>query len=44
MANGDHRSAVSLAEVVRLVREMNPSGTRRFSPTMILESLSEMKA
>src|SRR5438132_8852120 len=39
MVRGEHRSSTGLAEIVRLVRGMNPSGTRRFPPDQILRSL-----
>ena len=44
MVRSEHLEAAGLAAIVRLVSEMNPSGVRRYSPTMILTSLVEMKA
>ena len=44
MLEGEHLEPAGLAAIVRLVGEMNPSGIRRYSPTVILNSLWEMKA
>jgi hypothetical protein len=44
MLRGEHLKAAGLIAIVRLVGEMNPSGIRRYTPTVILQSLCEMKA
>lgn len=43
MVKGEHLECAGLAEIVRLVGAMNPSGIRRYNPTEVLKSLSEMK-
>jgi hypothetical protein len=43
MIEEHHLSMEGLTEIVRLAARMNPSGTRRYRPAMILEAL-EMKA
>jgi hypothetical protein len=44
MAVGEHLQQEGLIEIVRIVKEMNPSGARRFDPEAIVDQLSEMKA
>jgi hypothetical protein len=44
MLTGEHLEPVGLAEIVRLVGAMNPSGIRRYTPAVILQFLCEMKA
>jgi hypothetical protein len=44
MARGEHRTVCGLTEIVRPAGKMNPSGTRRYLPVQILQSLTEMKA
>ena len=44
MLEGEHLEAAGLTAIVRLVGQMNPSGIRRYTPTVILNSLHEMKA
>ena len=39
MAAGAHRSRDGLAEIVKLARAMNPSGTRRYDAETILATL-----
>jgi LAGLIDADG endonuclease len=40
-ATGDHRNRSGLIEIVELVREMNPSGKRRYGTEAILASLRQ---
>ena len=44
MLQGEHLEPAGLAAIVRLAGEMNPSGIRRYTPALILESICEMKA
>ena len=44
ITRGDHRDLDGLAEIVRMAARMNPSGTRRYQPELILQSLFEVKA
>lgn len=44
MAIREHLQPGGLIEIVNIVKEMNPSGKRRFDPEMIIDQLSEMKA
>ena len=44
MSEGQHRSAASLAELVRLAAAMNPSGKRGYEAAVIIAHLAEMKA
>jgi hypothetical protein len=44
MAAGEHLRRDGLIEIVELARHMNPSGKRRFSPDVIINDLSEVKA
>ena len=44
MSEGQHRSAVGLAEIVRRAATMNPSGKRGYEAAMIIAHLAEMKA
>ncbi len=39
MAEGSHRSRAGLVEIVKLAREMNPSGKRRYDASAVLEQL-----
>ena len=44
MERREHLQPGGLIAIVRLIKEMNPSGKRRFDPEMIIERLCEMKA
>ncbi len=44
MAKQEHLQPEGLIEIVEIVRGMNPSGKRRFEPSMIIDRLNEMKA
>ena len=44
MVRREHLQPGGLIEIVALTRGMNPSGTRRFDPDVIIDQLSEMKA
>jgi LAGLIDADG endonuclease len=44
MVRGQHLLPAGLREIVRLAREMNPSGRRGYEPSLILTSITEMKA
>jgi hypothetical protein len=44
MAEGQHRNAVDLGEIVRLAASMNPSGKRGYEAAEIIAHLAEMKA
>ena len=41
MAEGAHRNRIGLIEIVGLVREMNPSGKRRYDVEALLASLRQ---
>ena len=44
MARQEHLQPGGLIEIVEIVKGMNPSGTRRFEPEMIIDQLNKMKA
>ncbi len=44
MERREHLQPGGLIEIVTLIKEMNPSGKRRFDPGMIIDRLREMKA
>lgn len=44
LSRSEHREPRGFEEIVRLAEGMNPSGKRKYLPSMILQSLFEMKA
>ncbi len=44
MVKQEHLQPEGLIEIVEIVRGMNPSGKRRFKPSIIIDRLNEMKA